>query len=459
MKFKLLIPFFVFALAVFVSVCIFFGYTQNVFRAFEVKSLSGQDMINVNDVIENAKSFLADGSDSKLLASLRQYGYDLTLYGTDGEIIYDSSNKNSIGGREDINYILSAANRDKQIFMVNSENMGKRKSAIAVIDARAGKLSFDKLKQKMIVSIWCLCSIFVFLAVLLFISLYFYILRPFKKLECFAGEVAKGNLEIPLARRRFNLFGAFTWAFDMLRNELKSTRERENEAQRSKKELVAVLSHDIRTPIASIKAYAEYMRSLPDKNTERSLHYLDKIIEKTDEIAKLSNDMFLHAISDLEKLEITPLACQSRDLLNSIIEPLSLQCNSRITILSPIPDVLINTDPFRLTQVFENILLNAEKYAPGSTIEISSAIDGDMLKCYFRDYGNGVLPEDIPFIFDKFFRGKNAKESKQTGTGLGLYISKYILEKTGGRINASNCLENGKKGFLVEVSLKIIDKE
>ncbi|MDP4094819.1 MAG: ATP-binding protein, partial [Bacillota bacterium] len=89
-------------------------------------------------------------------------------------------------------------------------------------------------------------------------------------------------------------------------------------------------------------------------------------------------------------------------------------------------------------------------------IRISTYVSSEMLVCCFEDYGNGVQPEDIPFLFDKFFRGKNAKESGQAGSGLGLYTSRYILEKTGGQIKAYNFNQDGQSGFAVEISLKIL---
>lgn len=456
MKSKVIIPFLIFCS---ISLTLTLFITNNINSLFndeKASSVSGEKIVKANDVLKNAQEFLDNREDSsKLSYVLKQNNYELSLYDLNGCIIFNSRNTKEIGSKDSINNILSPVNFDKKTFTLSYMDNGEEKFALAILDINENKFAFDKLKSRAMVLVWILCALFIVMALVIFVLVYYYVLLPFKKLEHFAGEIAKGNLEIPLARERHNVFGAFAWAFDMLRNELKTSRHRVAETDRTKKELVAVLSHDIRTPIASIKAYGECLKSLPDKNSQRSNRYIDVIIEKTDEITKLSQDMFLHAISDLEKLEITPSEYMGRELLNNIIETLILQYENRIIIIGPIPDVKIFTDKFRLAQVFENIISNATKYAPNSDIEIEAFVSMDMLKCSFKDRGKGISPEEIPFIFDKFYRGKSAKDSGEAGSGLGLYISRYILLKTGGQIRVANYSENGNSGFLVEVSLRI----
>lgn len=140
------------------------------------------------------------------------------------------------------------------------------------------------------------------------------------------------------------------------------------------------------------------------------------------------------------------------------MEPLILRFKNRITINSAFPDVDVIVDGARLEQVFENILINTAKYAPESELQIETEIKDGMLLCKFKDFGKGVLPEDLPFLCDKFYRGNNAKESGEAGSGLGLYICKYILEKMDGNIKTYHHFEEGIGGFVVEISLKIVSK-
>ena len=416
---------------------------------------TGEERVNRNDILKNAQSFLEDGQEKALINSLKKYGISLVLYDTAGSILYDSKDSERNGQKEDINKVIEEASGSKQILTVNYIADQSQQLAIAILEDKVNPLAKQVGIKKIKEAIWALCAVFLSLLISILLIIYWKVLYPFRKLERFASEIAKGNLEAPMVYPRQNIFGAFTWGFDMLRNELKITKERGEEAERTKKELVAVLSHDIRTPIASIKAYAECLGGLPDKNSERSERYLSVIIQKADELAKLSQDMFLHAISDLEKLEVVPTVLKSRELLNNILEPLILQYENRIIISSEVVDTSVYADQARLSQVCDNILSNAAKYAPGSVIQIDTKLSEDMLLCQFRDHGVGVIPEDLPFILDKFYRGKNAKESGQEGSGLGLYICNHILEKMGGRMRVYNHQEDGNSGFVVEIALKI----
>lgn len=456
MKHNVLALFSAFAVAALILAFLFNSSLESFFDENMDKEPQGQYLVNANDIIKSAVNFLENGNNKKLSDALDACGYGLALYDMDGKVLYDSLNKDNIGRRADLSSITARADPGLKFSTFSySINMNKQ-YAVAIIDTHQRGLKLDEAREKASGFIWVLCGIFILYGTAVFIYVNSQILRPFKRLEHVTGEIARGNLDVPLNLERRNLFGAFTWAFDMMRRELKASREKEKEAEQTKKELVAALSHDIRTPVASIRAYAECLKSLGDKNSGRGEHYLDVIMNKTDEITRLSQDMFMHAIMDLEKLEMVPGEYKSRKLLNNLLEPLLLQYENRIIITEAIPDVTIFTDGQRLAQVFENIIANSSKYAPRSRIHIKCYIQEGMLVCCFRDFGDGVLPEDLPFIFDKFFRGKNAKESGQPGSGLGLYISKYILEKTKGQIKARNWKEDGGGGFAVEVSLRIV---
>ncbi|MBO7339104.1 MAG: HAMP domain-containing histidine kinase, partial [Lachnospiraceae bacterium] len=88
---------------------------------------------------------------------------------------------------------------------------------------------------------------------------YLYMLKPLKEMEAFAEEIAKGNLDVPLPMRRFSVFESFTESFDLMREELAAAKEREREAEKAKREMVAELSHDLKTPVATIQATCEVM--------------------------------------------------------------------------------------------------------------------------------------------------------------------------------------------------------
>lgn len=275
------------------------------------------------------------------------------------------------------------------------------------------------------------------------------IIRPFRKLEHFSGEIAKGNLDFPLAIPRQNMFGEFSWAFDFMRSELNAARENEATAKQENKALIAAISHDIKTPVSSIRAYAEALSNGMGNTPERQERYLSVILKKSDEVVELTDDLFLHALSDMEKLQLEIQPYNAREMLHEILDPFLAEYGDRLTITSAIPDAVVSADEKRLAQVFENLITNAVKYAPGSPIELSFIAENDALVCEVRDYGTGIAPRDMPFIWNRFYRGGNTEGV--AGSGLGLYIVKYIIEKCGGMVR----LENRDTGLAATVSLPV----
>lgn len=295
--------------------------------------------------------------------------------------------------------------------------------------------------------------------ILIFGMIYFLVLRPFSKLEEFAGEIATGNLDKDLKYERVNMFGEFTWAFDHMRREIKKAKQCEQEAVENNKTVIATLSHDIKTPIASIRAYSEALSDNMDSTPERRNRYIDVITKKCDEVTKITNDMFIHSLHDLDKLVIKKEELEIGQVIRETVE--AMEGSSTDIILGEVKECSLMGDAGRIAQVIENLINNARKYAPGD-IHIRTAfvsdegkeIDNSLVSedntnlgymISVKDTGKGIPPEDIPFIFDKFYRGKN--HGDEPGTGLGLFIVKYIMEQMDGRVE----LINEDDGLLVKL--------
>ena len=270
-------------------------------------------------------------------------------------------------------------------------------------------------------------------------SLYLYIrvIRPFYELKDYSADIAVGNLDKPLKVHRGNYFGEFTSAFDDMREELVRTRTSEKEAVEKNKTIISALSHDIKTPIASIRAYAEAFEANMDSTPEKREKYLRIIMEKCDEVTRLTNDLFIHSISELDKLDVKLESVDIISFVDDKVRHLFVD-ESEVTINLPKRERLIITaDPKRLLQVFENLKSNAEKYAR-SKIEITlECKDDNGAVIHFRDFGPGIREEEIPFLTEKFYRGGNAGD--ENGSGLGLYIVKELVEKMNGSVQFINC--------------------
>lgn len=296
--------------------------------------------------------------------------------------------------------------------------------------------------------LFIVCGICILFIPAAFGYVYFAILRPFNRMKSFAGEISQGNFDIPLDYERSNYFGEFTWAFDSMRREITKARSCEREAIENNKTVIATLSHDIKTPIASIRAYAEGLEANMDSTAEKRQRYISVIINKCDEVSKLTNDLFLHSLSDLDKLKINPEKLELSTFIERITAELSAEQND-IYFEKPDFNVFVFADKNRLMQIAENIVNNARKYAK-SSIDVSITLSDGNAEIHFRDYGRGIPDEDMPFIFDKFYRGRNC--NNEQGSGLGLYIVKYITEQMNGKI----LLHNHYDGLEAIVSLPVV---
>ena len=186
-------------------------------------------------------------------------------------------------------------------------------------------------------------------------------------------------------------------------------------------------------------------------------------MKKCDEVSNLTNDLFLHSISDLEKLKISVEPKEIVSLTEYIIAQF-LADNGDITYKKPDFKAMVLLDEKRFTQIIENIINNSRKYAKTAInisivkVESHSLQDVPMsnkeclvlhknttnentsyIELHFRDYGHGIPDKDMPFIFEKFYRGSNVK--KEQGSGLGLYIVKYITEQMQGSILLHNHID------------------
>ena len=284
--------------------------------------------------------------------------------------------------------------------------------------------------------------------VLMALYLYRAVVRPFMKLEGFAEEVASGNLDAPLAYERSNPFGKFTWSFDHLRKELDRARKDEERAREDHKTALASLSHDLRTPLASLRAYAEALEMGIVDTEEQRVKYERAIMRKCDEASSLMEDLFQHALSDMDRISVECGPVHAGPIVERCANDVSglarISCEQ-------VDDALVHADETRLAQVIDNLMGNAIKYAPGSMVKIEAAVAGGMYEISIRDFGPGIPAEDLPFATERFYRGVNA--SGQPGSGLGLFISAYLMKRMGGRLR----LENAHPGLKATVELPIAD--
>ena len=268
------------------------------------------------------------------------------------------------------------------------------------------------------------------------------IIKPFQKLKRFAERVAGGNLDILLEMDRQNVFGAFTESFDLMRSELKKARIAEAKANADKKELVAKLSHDIKTPVASIKAASELGYAIAE-NQKIKENY-KKIIQKANQINTLITNLFMATLKELKHLSVTSEAMESKEVVK-MLENSDYLHRAELPV---IPGCLLCADRIRLQQVFDNIFANSYKYA-NTKIKVSAKRESQSLCIFIEDYGKGVEEKELPVLKEKYMRGSNTGNIE--GAGLGLYISDSFMKEMAGDI----LLENGIDGLKVTVKIAL----
>nr|WP_300838521.1 HAMP domain-containing sensor histidine kinase [uncultured Acetatifactor sp.] len=441
---------------------------------------SVQDAVAVNEVLQSVE---ADWD--RLESHENRTGLAYVVLDDTGEVLY----RTDTGLSESIN--AAVVHRDT-ILDVESGGLAAGKLIVSNDSAKLLK----SRQQTVLLAVMALMLVQWSVCIGYGIYLDRIVVRPFRQLKDFARRVAGGNLDIPLAMDRGNLFGAFTESFDIMRDELKKARLAEAKANAEKKELVAKLSHDIRTPVASIKAASEVGAALAENDRIKGNY--GQIIRKADQIDTLVNNLFTATLEELEQLTVAPVDMESRELAE-MLESADYFGWAKIP---PIPECLLYGDRLRLQQVFDNIFANAYKYgrgafrggnalggnaaiqesgadrgscqrgaglrgepcaeperASGGDSGKASSLEGKIyvtmrrenrfLAVCIEDCGGGVDPEELPLLKEKFRRGSNA--GNKEGAGLGLYISDYFLREMGGEL----LVENGEKGLRVTVAVRL----
>ncbi len=326
--------------------------------------------------------------------------------------------------------------------------------------------NIKETSKNLVILFWAVILIIGYLMIFL---IWYTLIRPVNELNRFSVEISKGNLEVPLPIHKNNLFGGFTESFDTMREELKAARLREIEAGIAKKEMVAALSHDIKTPIATIQATCEvldmkYRRCLgryeegletacesgekkPIREIEDTLEKLNSISAKAETVNSIMNNLVHATMDDLNRIEINPVETDSRIVENYFINLKNSGSDTAIVLDNHIPECLIYADTLRMEQVIDNIIGNSRKYA-GTDIHVSfSTVETGYIRIKIKDSGPGVREDELPLITEKYYRGSSA--GNKSGYGLGMYLVKMYMEKQGGGIEYYN-----DNGFVVEVIIK-----
>jgi|GEM_PF-484425 len=255
------------------------------------------------------------------------------------------------------------------------------------------------------------------------------------------GDYAAPSAPIRHPRSGAEEIGELRAVVDQLRLSLLHQSGQQLARDQAQQELISTISHELKTPLTTVKAYIEAILAGVCGDREAILAYVEVMQTHTDKMARQVEDLLLHALQELGQLPVTPREQYSGQTLRRMLEPLCHAIRTRgVACVEPaaIPDVLLPLDAVRIEQVLTNLVYNALKHtSTGDTIRLEVEQEPGQLRLLVADTGPGVLPQDMPFLFDRYYRGQAtpaADGSQPEGTGLGLSICKHIVEAHGGTI-------------------------
>lgn len=268
--------------------------------------------------------------------------------------------------------------------------------------------------------------------------------RSLRELTHATEEIARGNYGKEVAVRSKDELGTLAQAFNKMSRDLAN-------AVRLRRQMTADIAHELRSPLTVLSGYAE---ALSDGKLKGSPEIFNVLHQETRQLSRLVDDLRLLSLADAGELSLLQQPTDVRALLEQVItrhrviaeqKGIQLQIDAAADLPKP------KLDPDRMAQVLDNLLLNAFRYTPaGGWVRLSAeALPAGGICLKVADNGSGIAEEDLPFIFERFYRADKARHSGQE-SGLGLAIARSIVEAHGGRIRAESQPGKGTT-FIIEL--------
>jgi signal transduction histidine kinase len=261
--------------------------------------------------------------------------------------------------------------------------------------------------------------------------------RRLGHLEQAAARIAAGDLGTSVVVDGRDDIARLADAFNTMSTALREANERRGALEASRRELFAAISHDLRTPLSSIRAMVEALSDGVVTDEATTTRYLATMNADITQLSTLIDDLFELARIDSGALQLRVESLSLDEIVIPAVEairPAADRARVRLHCRSPAPTV-VNVDPQGLSRVLTNLLQNAIRHTPADgSVVVSASIEGPEIVVAVRDTGEGIAPGDLPKVFERFYRGEKSRSRALGGSGLGLSISRGIIEAHGGRI-------------------------
>lgn len=277
------------------------------------------------------------------------------------------------------------------------------------------------------------------------------ILRPIDSLRIGVEEITKGNYDVEVKYEVHSHVDVLIEEFNNMARKLNEVEKLKAEYEENRKDLIANISHDLKTPITSIQGYIEAINEADQIPPEKLDKYLKIIYNNIVYINRLIDDLFLFAKLDMQKLTFTYSEVSVRPFMRDLMEEFRLDLEEKDVQFSfedrMAADSMIRIDAKRFHQVLRNIIDNAVKYGPDEGLalwtELSAA--GEQIRITLTDNGPGIPEDKKGVIFKRFYRLDTQRTKDISSTGLGLAIARELVEGQGGAISADNAPAGGTR--------------
>ncbi|HUP28344.1 MAG TPA: HAMP domain-containing sensor histidine kinase [Chloroflexia bacterium] len=270
------------------------------------------------------------------------------------------------------------------------------------------------------------------------------IVSRLRGLLALSRRVADGDLTARVDGSSNDEIGQLAHQFNSMVDKLQQSYEERERLEVSRRELIAAVSHDLRTPLASMRAMVEALNDGVVSDPETINRYLGNIQHETKHLSTLIDDLFELSQIDAGVLKLHLELTSIEDLVSDVLESMSAQAEKKGIKLhgqvegSP---TRVQLDAPRIQRVLYNLIQNALRHTPtDGTVVLTVRGERDKVELMVADSGEGIAPGDLPHIFDRFYRGEPARtrsnRADTPGVGLGLAISRGIVEAHGGTIDA-----------------------
>ncbi len=281
------------------------------------------------------------------------------------------------------------------------------------------------------------------LVVLLWLALYKQKDASLENLKLKMENMSKGvleTIEIPNKSDHKELFIKYNIVVEELSYVMKQQASYEN----NRKDFLTRISHELKTPIATINAYVEGLMS-PVADTDETRERYQKIIaEKMQQLMKQIDELFKYAQEASGRFKYNFEECYADEVFGQLFETLSRSELIKTVVVNQIPKCLVTMDKSRIEQVLMNLINNAMKHSTKSGVVTLRGYRQDReIVIEVEDQGEGIVPKDMPFIFDSYYQGENSEKKDYEGVGLGLSICKDILTKHKGSIKVKSVVGVG----------------